>query len=254
LAAPLGGPRISLREFGVDLTQLRMPNCRFERVDFSEIPFSEGTVFTACTFVDCSFAGVSAGFSVFSETNLDHVDFTGADLNYADFSRSTFVAPRFEMTSLEHVQFSSVILDQAEFIGPGDDSVSMRQVQFINARATQLVCSRLDMREALFSTTRFVSERGSPSPPRFERCDLRDAHFIGTNLSNANFRGSDLGRTEFARSPLDGADFGTVRLADTDLSESLRQQLDRLKTPPSVLADQATSGQNPTVIQLRRDA
>jgi uncharacterized protein YjbI with pentapeptide repeats len=252
LAAPKDGSRLALREFDVDLTNLRLPNCRFERVNFYGVPFSDLTVFTSCAFIDCSFAGISAMSSVFSYCQFVNADFSEADLSYADFSRSDFTSPRFDRTRLERAQFSSVVMSRAEFIGRGDDdSTSMRGAQFVNAAAAQLTCSQIDMREVVFSSTKFVSgDRSVPSPPRFERCDLRNAVFIDTNLRNANFRGSNLDRAEFWRSQLDRADLGDVTLNDADTSAGLRAQLGRLKTPPTILEGQAS----PVLRLQQRDA
>jgi uncharacterized protein YjbI with pentapeptide repeats len=111
----------------------------------------------------------------------------------------------------------------------------MRGVQFVNARIAQLACRAVDMRESVFSSTQFLSDRGTPSPPRFERCDLRNSHFIDTNLLNASFRGSKVDNVEFPRSKLEGADFSEVILRPDTLSASLKAQLRWLKGKPMIM-------------------
>jgi uncharacterized protein YjbI with pentapeptide repeats len=200
---------------------------------------AEGTVFSHCTFVDCSFARVSLASTVFSECDMKDVDFSGADLSYVDFSRSTMSAPRFVGTRLRQAKFSSVACARADFSGGVDNTTSMRGVQFLNAVLTQLVCRGVDMRESVFSNAQFRNASGTPSPPRFENCDLRGSHFIDTNLVNAIFRGSTLDNAEFPRSRLEGADLGEVRLSESTMAATLSRQLRFLKTRPMIVDDPA---------------
>lgn len=182
-----------------------------------------GTSFDHVVFSDCSFQGVELSKSVFRNSDLSRVNFSGSSFkDSVDFFKCSFSGNVFsdlsmsQATNFKHSVFKSVtFLDffsagaatfsnssffkvssyMALFQGSCFDRVVIEQSDFPAAKLVDVSAESIQIIDSNFKEVDF---RGA---------DLNGAVFENSNLSFANFKGANLDRARFNNCNLDQVSF-----------------------------------------------
>ena len=169
----------------------RFTDCKFTRCRFAHADLREAT-FVRCNFADPdSHSGVQIAFS-----QLDQATFDACDLSFADFSRTSAWAVKFQETNL-------------------------RGARFHRADFTRVLSAKTAHTAATFA--RCNLELADLSDAVLRTCDLSGSSLREADLTDADLEACDLTRCDFfqaltAGAKLAGADLRGAEVSGLDLT------------------------------------
>ncbi|KIX12640.1 pentapeptide repeat-containing protein [Dethiosulfatarculus sandiegensis] len=133
-------------------------------------------------------------------SNLENVDFSGADLRYINFAYANLCKTNFLLAKLEGGNFEWAVLNGANFILADCRNAVFKYAFFIGA----ILCTA----KFTGSDLRAVEFKGSNcSGAKFGNSDLEGSDFVNANLTEVEFRESNIGSADFSNAILFNANF-----------------------------------------------
>lgn len=156
----------------------------------------DGVKFEDCRFSDCKF--------------IDGARQTGTVWKYCNLAEAQFTDCNLGMNKLEKCE--AYLL---QFLDCAAAGIQI-EVEVHRQISQQLMMGGMVMDGCKMQYAVFTA--GNYAESRFEKCDLRDCSFAGSNLSEVSLRESQLENTDFTGATLDGADLAGAAFERFDLS------------------------------------
>lgn len=138
-------------------------------------------------------AGVTLLGLTLPDTDLSYADFSGAQLQLANFAGRDLVYAKFIGAALDNTFFNGARLLFADFSAEDSTRITL----LINTQFTEAFCPGTKFRGAQLYTTDFTD--ATLIEANFRDCTLVDIDFSDAILNQADFRGAKM---EFRRAPL----------------------------------------------------
>ena len=154
----------------------------------------------------CNFQKASSNALYWRGANMEHIDFSDAQLEFCAFIEGDLKYATFYKAYLSHSIFIGVDLERASFNGSElqESSFDGCRLLFTNFSYSQMARSSFEDAEAVQS--------------QFEGADVSGSNFSGAQLSYANFYQADLAGVRFDSTHLDWANLSSANLAGINLS------------------------------------
>ncbi|MBE9194420.1 pentapeptide repeat-containing protein [Synechocystis sp. LEGE 06083] len=225
---------------GIDLQGQKMSDLEFTKVSLRNVNVAESLI-TKCDFSSANLRG-----ACFKNCKLDRVDFQKANLEGADFSGSVIRYCNFSNADLRGCKFCNVTMEKSNFSSANMTSIIMKNTSIFFATPSYetmsylqglILCKKVneeknyndfkltpeEQKQVVKNNSSFCSAillNADLSSDKDNQTVLICCNFDKANLTNANFNGSNLRYACLQGAIVDNTNFLATNLEGADLSET----------------------------------
>lgn len=180
--------------------------CQGESTTFTQVNMSDGCL-SQCEFDKAVWINSFLQHLRFSDVNMPFNIFTDANLNFVDFNKCTMLRCAFDDSTLRNTQFCEIEIEDVEN-RMSFDSAKLFVCEFQKCKLNEIECIDTKFHECKMIENEF-------RVGNFENANFLDSVMDNCDFSESNFSGASLTQCSFINCNLENADFSEAELNET---------------------------------------